>query len=104
MEHQRNPLGPAADRSEVSLTRTERLMTKGFKAVAQRMVNAERTMIETLMNIANLTEAEARKAFVMLRKVKALKLDAVSGRYLVTHGTFMEPDVIRRAAACSESR
>jgi hypothetical protein len=47
-------------------------MTKGFKAVAQRMVNAERTMIETLMNTASLPEAEARKAFVTLRKVKAL--------------------------------
>lgn len=71
-------------------------MTKGFKAVGQQMVNAERTMIETLMNIANLTEA--RKAFIALAKVKALKLDAVNGRYLVTHGAFMEPDVIRRAA------
>jgi hypothetical protein len=50
------------------------------------------------MNIASLTEAEARKALVTLRKVKALKLDAVNGRYLVTHGAFMEPDVIRRAA------
>ena len=73
-------------------------MTKGFKAIAQRMVNAEKAMIETLMNLASLPEAEAREAFVTLVKVKALKLDAVNGRYLVTHGAFMEPDVIRRAA------
>ena len=69
-----------ADKSDVSLTRTERLMTKGFKAVAQRMVNAERTMIETLMNIANLSETEARKAFVTLAKVKGKRCSQAAAR------------------------
>lgn len=69
-----------------------------FKSIAQRIVNAETNMIETIMTIADLPKADAVKAFAKLVQVKAIKLDAVGGRYIVKHGAFMDADVLRRAA------
>jgi hypothetical protein len=73
-------------------------MKKGFSNMAQRIANAEIGMIETIKTIAGLSDTEARRAFDTLRKVKAIKLDAVNGRYDVKHGAFMDREVLTRAA------
>ncbi len=72
-----------------------------YKNIAQRITNAEANMIATLGEIAGITEADATKAFATFRKVKAIKLDAVGGRYIVKHGAYMDAEVIRRAVVQS---
>jgi hypothetical protein len=69
----------------------------GNKNTAIRIVNAEESFAETLMQIANISKADAFKAIATLRKVKAIKVDAVGGRMVVKHGAYMDADVIRRA-------
>jgi hypothetical protein len=74
-------------------------MKPGLQAVAERMIDAQKNMVATIAQIAGLTDAEAQAAFFTLHKAKALKLDPIGGRYTVTHGAFMDADVLRRAAA-----
>lgn len=81
----------------VGINQGDAHMTIGTKNIAQRIVNAENHMIETLSTIADISQVDAAKAFNAFRKFKAIKLDAVNGRYLVKHGAFMEPAVILRA-------
>jgi hypothetical protein len=69
----------------------------GTKAIAQRIVNAEENFAEVLMNIANISKADAFKAMTTLRKLKMVKVDPVGGRMIVKHGSYIEADVIRRA-------
>jgi hypothetical protein len=78
---------------QITITRSE------AEPIAQRIVNAELHMVGLLMELADISKADAQKAFVTLRKAKALKLDAVIGRYMVKHGAFLNPDAIRRAVA-----
>lgn len=70
---------------------------QAFKPIAQRIVNAENEFIETLMERAAISDADAVKAFNTFRKLRVLKLDVGIGRYTVKHGGLMAPDVIRRA-------
>ena len=69
-----------------------------YKAIATRIVNAETNMVSTIAEIANLSHADAVAAFNTLRKVKAIKLDAVNGKYLVKHGAYMDAEVLVKAA------
>jgi protein-disulfide isomerase-like protein with CxxC motif len=68
-----------------------------YEAISHRMVNAENAMIDTIMTIAGVSAADASKALKTLVMVKAIKLDAVGGRYIVKHGAYMDADVLRRA-------
>jgi hypothetical protein len=74
---------------------TERI--PGTKAIAQAMVDAENSFIETLINLGGISRDDAWKAFATLRKAKALKLDLPMRRYTVKHGAFLERTAIRRA-------
>lgn len=72
-------------------------MQTGLKNMAQRIVNAERGMVDTLRQLGNISEVEALRVFAYYRKHKLIKLDPVGGTYHVKHGAFMDRDVIRRA-------
>jgi hypothetical protein len=72
--------------------------SEGSRNTAQRMVNAENDMIDAIARMGAMSTADSRKAFEKLKEVRALKLDAVGGKYKVTHGAYMERDVLRRAA------
>lgn len=76
----------------------EKYGEKSYKALAENMVRAENDMIDMIAKAGNMSSADARRAFLKLKEVKALKLDAIMGRYTVKHGGFWEPDVLRRAA------
>ncbi len=74
----------------------------GSRNVATRIVNAEEGLIETLSAIGGITRDEAHVVFAAYRKARAVKLDAVIGRYDVKHGAFLDREVIRRAAGVEE--
>jgi hypothetical protein len=86
---------PKCDGGTVRST-TASAMAPGFKAMATRMQNAEDSFIETIM-AKGFTADEARKAMGIMLKLKVAKLDAVNGRIGVTHGMYLETDVIRNA-------
>ena len=70
---------------------------KHTSQIAQRIVNAGQEFVENLMQLSGCTKAEAEKVFALYRKERLVKRDAVHGRYSVTHGAFLDADVIRRA-------
>jgi hypothetical protein len=70
---------------------------KGLRDIAQRQMNAANEFCSMLAEQFSITEDDARRVFDVFRKVRALKFDAVGGRYTLTHGAFWEPDVIAKA-------
>lgn len=53
---------------------------------------------ESLMQLGDLSHAEASRAFDTYKRLKILKFDPIQPRYTVKHGRFLDRDVIRRAA------
>lgn len=76
------------------MSRKERI--PGTKAIAARIVNAERGFVETIMR-QGFTETEATKAMRTMLKLKVAKLDPIIGRISVKHGAYLEPDALRNA-------
>ena len=60
-------------------------------------MNAKQALIEAFQRQANITSAQAETVFAVYKKVKALKF-SVRGIEL-THGGFMDKEVILRALA-----
>ncbi len=69
-----------------------------YRAIAQRIVNAEERFVEFAMQAAGLTRVEAERALATMRRAKVVKIDAVGGGFTFTHGAFAAADVLRRAA------
>lgn len=101
-----SPVGPVQkERTKLAETKGgKRPDEQGLRDVAQRMVNAENNMIETIMERGGLDRAQAAEAFNTLQSAKGLKLDAVGGRYTVKHGRMMERDFLRKAAGVDPVR
>jgi hypothetical protein len=74
----------------------------GLRNVAQRSVNAENRFIDYAMEHGRLSRGQAATALAAFRKARVIKFDAVNGTFHVTHGQFLEPDVLRRAAGVEE--
>lgn len=70
----------------------------GTRDIAQRMVNAENSFIESLMVAGEITKEQAEKVLQIYRNAKVVKMDAVVGQMTVKHGAFLDRDVILRAA------
>lgn len=70
----------------------------GLRNVAQRSVQAEDRFIAYAMEHGSLSRDQAQAALAAFRKARVIKFDAVNGTFHVTHGQFLEPDVLRRAA------
>ena len=77
-------------------------MTDSFKDMATRITLAEGKFIAYAMEHAGLSRAEAVKALGALKRLKVLKIDVGVGQWRVTHGAYLEPDVLRRAAGRPE--
>lgn len=69
----------------------------GTRAVAQRIVNAEQLFVRNVMEFASLSHEDAYKVLREFVKRKAVKLDAVNGRYDLKHGAFWDKAVFTRA-------
>ena len=66
-----------------------------YKAIAQRIVNAHADFLDVVCERTGCTREDAGKAFDTLKKHRLIKLDG--SRYTVTHGIYLEPDVLRNA-------
>jgi hypothetical protein len=77
-------------------------MAPGLRGMAQRAVDAEERFLEYAMLHGRLDRAQARAAMAAFRKARVIKFDSVGGTFHVTHGGFLEPDVLRRAAGLDE--
>ena len=72
-------------------------MRNGFRDMAQRIENAQANFIDNVCEQFGTTKPQAEKVLAVFKKAKAVKLDAVGGRYNLTHGAYWECDVIQRA-------
>ena len=70
-----------------------------YRAIAQRIVNAEDNFAETVMRATGCDAETAAKVTEYYLKHKLAKLDAVIGRINVKHGAFLEPEVLANAVA-----
>lgn len=74
-------------------------MPNPYEPIAQRMVNAEnkfaRLIVDSAAEPCTLDEAHAVTALYLKNKIA--RMDAVMGRITVTHGAYLEPDVISNA-------
>jgi len=69
----------------------------GFKPVAQRIVNAELSFVDYVMNLHNITKDEAEKVLAVFRKFKVVKMDVAIGRLNVVHGAYLDRGAINNA-------
>ena len=68
-----------------------------FKAIAQRIVNAENNFAETIQNIIECSAEDAHAIRQLYIKNKLAKLDPVIGRISVKHGALLDDSVLRNA-------
>jgi hypothetical protein len=65
--------------------------------MAARIVSAENNFIEVLMNLGGISKADAEKVLSVYRKLKLVKINAVSGVLSVKHGAYLDREVIQNA-------
>lgn len=74
-------------------------MRTSFQDMATRAANAEADFVAALIEIADITDAEAEKVMALYLKEKIAKIDHNIGRISVKHGVFLEADVIHNAVS-----
>lgn len=72
-------------------------MEKSFKDMAQRLVNAEKRFIDSVVEQFGFSKEDAAKALFIYKKHKIVKLDPVDGSFKIKAGVFWEADVIKNA-------
>lgn len=82
-----------------SKSKAVRDIEPGLRAMATRIVHAEKDFIELLMKFGAITKSEAEKVYAIYQKAKVIKLDAVNGTIRVTDGVYLDKDVIQEAVA-----
>jgi hypothetical protein len=95
---------PSAARSSHAQKKTTALkdIEPGLRNVARRSVDAENRFLDYAMEHGRLSRGQAATALAAFRKARVIKFDAVNGTFHVTHGQFLDPDVLRRAAGIDE--
>lgn len=73
--------------------------------IAQRMENAFDRLTDTIAEHGAITREQATQVaeLYLSKKIRAAKLDVVGGQFTMTHGSFLDRDVIRRALATVEA-
>jgi hypothetical protein len=73
-------------------------LMNAYKAIATRITNAEESFINYVQTVAPFaTREEAIHVLKVYRQVKAIKIDAIGGQFIFTHGAYGDVDVIKRA-------
>jgi hypothetical protein len=72
-------------------------MREEIRGLAIRYQNAETSFINDVMEQFNFTEKEATKILQVYKKVKAVKIDPLGGRAILSHGAFWDKEVMQRA-------
>ena len=70
----------------------------GTRVVAERMAEAQRHMIELLMEWGGIDKEAANRVFAKYLECKVMKHVNGPNRYWVTHGIFMEEETICHTA------
>lgn len=71
---------------------------KSTRGMAERMDQADDNFIATLMEHGKISRVQAEKVFRRYKKERIVKRDLTNARWTVTHGGFLDQDVIQRAA------
>ena len=66
------------------------------KDIAQRIMNAENSFIETVVSFG-FTKEQGQHILTAYRLLKVVKLEVNIGRYTVKHGAFWDVEVLQKA-------
>ncbi len=72
-------------------------MKEHYKQIAQRIGDADKSLVDTLAKFGNISHDDAAKVAKYYVKHKLVKLDAYHARYQYKHGALLDADVIARA-------
>ena len=89
-------------RAHATTKEDEEVIRRGVRDLMQRGLDARNRFIDYAMEHGRLTRDQAKTALAAFSKARVIKFNAVSGTFHVTHGGFLDPDVIRRAAGVEE--
>ena len=67
---------------------------KHSEAIAQRLANSDKWLVEFLAETAEISLDDAGKVAAIYKKNKVVKRDTFHGRYLFKHGAFIEKKII----------
>ena len=70
---------------------------QGTKDIAQRIVNAEDSFVDSVMEQFGKTKEEAEKVLSVFKEVKAVKIDPILGAFKMTSGLYWDAEVIDNA-------
>lgn len=70
-----------------------------LRAIAHRLVEADKLFVEMVCATIGCTETEARHVLDVYRAEKVVKMDLTNSRWKVRHGEFWDADVLRRAVS-----
>lgn len=73
-------------------------MNSALRNIAHRINAAEDRFIDFAISHGGLTHDEAVRVLALYRKIKAVKIDAIGGQFMLTHGDFGNVDVLQKAA------
>ncbi len=73
------------------------MTTAHAESIATRIKNAHADFDAVIVEIAGCTADEAKRVTAHYLKIKAAKLDLRIGRIQVTHGMYLDADVVKRA-------
>lgn len=73
------------------------LPESAIRPIAERMVQAQTSFIETLSSLGGITKEEAGKVFALYLKRKVIKRDLAMGRYNAVHGAYLDRENIQHA-------
>ncbi len=93
------------EKAETPATKETTQPTKGYEGMASREQNAINSMIETIMELGEMSRADAERVFDRYKKDKLFdtKDVFVGGQLRVKNGAFLDRDVLRRAAGLDET-
>lgn len=75
---------------------------EGNRDTAQRIITAHAMFELLLVQMHDISAADAKAVSTLYLKRKLSKLDAVNGRISVKHGAFLDRDVVLRAVVMAK--
>jgi hypothetical protein len=97
---QLTPTAPARGLKRRTATKKKRRGRDGMngtKQIAQRGINAENRFIDSVKEQFKFSKFEAEKILETFKKIKAVRIDAVTGQFNLTNGAFWDKGVMTDA-------
>ena len=74
-------------------------MQDSFKAMAQRIVNAENGFLDYVCETTGISRDLAIKVMAYYREIRVLKIQVGVGQWTVTHGAYLDKDELLGVAS-----